>query len=170
MKKLWLLLASALVLIAPWVFVFFTVPVKHLEWGCKSDYEINSISGGANFRVSGQVSTFYHADGTGVARFAGTLSQELPAQSAVRTSLYRATEFDYSVLGAFVRVTTNKATTLMGDNTTDDLAIKYGYKGFKPGYIEYFQIIQVGGGAVAAGFSDMPRIYCQSIDKARASD
>jgi hypothetical protein len=32
--------------------------------------------------------------------------------------------------------------------------------GFNPGYVEYFQIMKIGGDAIASGFAGLPRIYC----------
>lgn len=167
MKKTGLLLVAILVLLLPWTLFFLQKPVNYIDWSCQSSHEIARVSVDTVFRSFGQVTSYYHADGTGIARFAGTFSQELPGQPTQNTTLHRATEFSYSVLGAFVKVVTNKATTLMDDNTPDALAIKYAYMGFKPGYTEYFQIMNVGSSAVAAGFAGMPRIYCQPIEKNR---
>lgn len=153
-------LAAATALIAPWIIVLtLQKPADRFDWSCRASYEINTISSDAGAaRAIGVMVSDYHADGSGVARYSGTLTRETTPPR--RTVVHRATEFGYGALGSFLRISTHKATSLMDDNTSDALAISYVSAGFKPGHTEYFQIRNVGEDAVVAGFRDMPRIYC----------
>ena len=153
-------LAVATVLIAPWIIVLtLQKPADRFAWSCRASYEVNTITSGAGaMRAIGVMASDYHADGSGVARYSGTLSQDTTPPH--RTVVHRVTEFSYGVLGSFLKITTQTAAALMDDNTSDALAIKYVSAGFKPGHTEYFQIRNVGEGAVVAGYDGMPRIYC----------
>jgi len=160
MKKQWLFPAAIFIAVAPWVVFSLQRTLNRIDWSCQSSYEINRVFPGNMIRAFARVSSHYHADGAGVMRFTGTLLQEQAGKPDIKTTLHRATEFEHSTLGSFLRITTSKATSFMDDNTPDELAGKYAYMGFNPGYVEYFQIMRIGSDAIASGFAGLPRIYC----------
>ncbi|ANC43602.1 MULTISPECIES: hypothetical protein [Pandoraea] len=152
-RTLWLGIAAAAAL--PWFAAWWLIPNDRVEWQCLSTIEFDTrTSDGTRVQVFGTMESNYHRDGKGTARFTGRVRQG-DALSVV----HRASEFEYFALRNWLRVKTLRASRLPNDDTPDDVAYRFVYRGFQPGHTDYFQAMRVGDGA-SVGYNDQPRVYC----------
>lgn len=169
MKKLiclsWLTMA-----VCPWLLVYAFLPDKSIDLTCQSSYELVKAAGDqGGIRSYGTMISYYHPDGTGIVRYTGILLVEKNAENSARFSVHRANNFNYELIGSFVKMTSQKAAKYIDDNADDSMVGEYVYPGFNADSAEYFKFLQMGNGAVAAGIGAMPRIYCEPLTSSSAS-
>ncbi|GAB3629106.1 hypothetical protein PTE30175_05103 [Pandoraea terrae] len=159
-RSLWWLCTGAAVT-APWLGIWLTTKPTRIDWTCRAPIEISTrVSGDTVIRGYGVMVTDYHADGTGLTRFAGDLQRENGTTPPERTQVHRGTAFHYHALGAAVRVVTDSTSRMMNDTSDTALATRYLYPGFEVGHADYFQLSQLSPSAVALTLNGMPRVYC----------
>lgn len=156
----------SVVFIAPWLLAYVFLPGKKIELTCQSNYEmLKSVSGGGEARSYGTMTSYYHSDGSGISRYAGMLRIGGSSTKYQQFSVHRVSNFNYEIIGAFVKITSQQNSKYVDDNADESAVAEYVYSGFKNGSVEYLKILKVGGNAFAAGIGVMPRIYCEPISK-----
>jgi hypothetical protein len=156
----------AAILIAPWLLLYIYLPARNIDLTCQSTYEmLKRADGRADARSYGTMTSYYHADGSGISRYAGMLQIETESAKHQKFTVHRVNNFGYELVGSFIKVTSQQSSKYVDDNADDSAVAEYVYPGFKSGSVEYFKIFKVGGKGFAAGIGFMPRIYCEPIKK-----
>lgn len=157
-------IGASFLFVAPWFFATFFLPNGNLNLTCQSAYEIVRDAGNdKEVRSYGTMTSYYHADGSGIARYTGTLDMGTGSGQSNHFAVYRTSQFTYELIGSFVRITSQTTAKHLGDNVDDAMAIAYVYPGFKNKNVDYFQILKIEEGSYAAGSGSMPRMYCETL-------
>jgi hypothetical protein len=149
--------------LAPWLGIYVFLPNKKIDLTCQASYEmLKGVGGSTETRSHGTMISYYHPDGSGISRYTGTLQIE-NGDVPRRFTVHRTSHFRYELIGAFIKVTSLKTAKYVDDNADDLLVGGYVYPGFNVDSVEYFKIMKVGNGALAAGVGAMPRVYCEPL-------
>jgi hypothetical protein len=152
---------------APWLLVYIFLPAGKIELACQAEYEIaRGVGAGKLVRSHGVMTSYYHADGSGMARYSGTLLTGDDRGHSNAYTVHRTSQFRYEMIGSFVKINSRSTAKHIDDNADDAMVNEYVYDGFKNNSVNYFQMLKMGNGSFAAGIGTMPRVYCGTLEKA----